>query len=145
MALGIRAHPMKLRQLLFESCGPKCSGLDILLIRMFSTVVGLLGVLYTFFWVRWLVVAFVPHPRAWLDTYLVVGIPMLIFAVGAFLLVRMFLLLGGAFFIFIALGLISASALTSCDTSLIQVLQIAISVGVLLLLGIRAIRVSTSG
>ena len=84
---------MKLSQLIFKSRAPQSSWLDLLLIRGFAVALGLLGSLYTYTWVHWLIVPFVPHPRAWLEPYTAIGIPMVIFAVGLFRISRLFVLL----------------------------------------------------
>lgn len=83
---------MKLNSWLFQSCAARCRWFDVLLIRALAASLGLLGIFYSYFWVRWLILPFVPHPRAWLDPYLVIGIPLGIFAAGLFRLLRVFVL-----------------------------------------------------
>jgi len=84
---------MQLAQLLFKSCAAQSRWLDLLLIRCFAVALGLLGSFYIYVWIRWLIVPFAPHPRAWLDPYMFIGIPMVIFAIGLFQISRLFVLI----------------------------------------------------
>ena len=84
---------MKLAQFVFTSCKARSSKLEVFLIRCAAVVLGLIGAFHSYYWVRWLIVPFVPHPRAWLDPYSVIGIPVVIFAVGLFQISRLFVLL----------------------------------------------------
>jgi hypothetical protein len=81
---------------IINTCGASCRWFDLVLIRSIAVIFALLGGLYTVVWLKWALDLSERHPRAWLDPYMIIGVPIFIFAVGIFFLYRVCLLVIGS-------------------------------------------------